>query len=162
MKLISTTLLDELTAKAAASPRCRAHHNLHASQMDPLQRFVVVALRGSYIRPHRHRTKSELVTVIRGRFEIVLFDDGGNIIERCILGEGTPNLAYELPQGALHTLLTLTDGAAILEVKEGPYDPATAAEFAAWAPEEGSAGIARFQRWVSQAPIGSQAPSLDS
>lgn len=162
MKLISTALLDELAAKAATSPRRRAHYNLHTSPNDWVQRFVVVAFRDSYIRPHRHWTKSELVSVIRGRIEMVLFDDAGKITDRFAVGEGTSNIAYELPQGTLHTLLPLTDGTAFLEVKEGPYDPATAAEFAAWAPEEGSSGIAQFQSWVSKAPVGSRMPGLGS
>jgi cupin fold WbuC family metalloprotein len=162
MKLISTALLDELAAKAASSPRRRAHHNLHAASTDPVQRFVIVALRDTYVRPHRHWTKSELVTVIRGQFEMVLFNDAGYVTARHIVGEGTPNLAYELPEGTLHTLLPLTDGAAFLEVKEGPYDPATAAEFAPWAPEEGSAAIAHFQAWVVKAPVGSRVPGLSS
>lgn len=160
MKLISTALLDELAAKAASSPRRRAHYNLHTSAMDTLQRFVVVALRDSYVRPHRHWTKSELVTVIRGQFEMVLFDDGGHVTGRHIIGEGTANIAYELPEGTLHTLLPLTDGAAFLEVKEGPYDRSTAAEFAPWAPEEGSSNIAHFQSWVSKAPVGSRVPGM--
>jgi cupin fold WbuC family metalloprotein len=160
MKLITTALLDELAAKAASSPRRRAHHNLHASPTDSVQRFVIVALRDTYVRPHRHWTKSELVTVIRGQFEMVLFDNAGHITGRYIVGEGTPNMAYELPEGTLHTLLPLTDGAAFLEVKEGPYDPATAAEFAPWAPEEGSSGIAQFQSWVSKAPVGARVPGL--
>lgn len=160
MKMISTVLLEELAAKAARSPRRRAHHNLHTSSTDAVQRFVVVALRDSYVRPHRHWTKSELVTVIRGQFEMVLFDDGGHVTGRYIVGEGTPNMAYELPEGTLHTLLPLTDGAAFLEVKEGPYDPATAAEFAPWAPEEGSSAIAHFQSWVSKAPVGSRVPGM--
>jgi cupin fold WbuC family metalloprotein len=146
MKLISTALLDELTAKAAVSPRRRAHHNLHASPTDTLQRFIVVAQRGSYVRPHRHWTKSELVTVLRGSFEVVIFDDAGVVTAP----------AFELPQATWHTLLPLADGSAFLEVKEGPYDPATAAEFAAWAPEEGNPSIAEFQRWVNEAPVGSR------
>jgi cupin fold WbuC family metalloprotein len=162
MKLISTTLLDELAAKAASSPRRRAHHNFHASQADLVQRFAVVALRGSYIRPHRHWTKAEMVIVVRGQVEIVLFDNAGHVTDRYAFGEGTPNMAYELPEGTLHTLLTVSDSAAFLEVKEGPYDPATAAEFAAWAPEEGSPGIANFQNWVSKAPVGSRVPGLGS
>lgn len=160
MKLIATTLLDELAAIAANSPRRRAHYNLHASSSDSVQRFVVVAMRESYVRPHRHWTKSELVTVIRGQFEIVLFDNAGHITGRHVLGAGTPNIAYELPEGTMHTLLPLTNGAAFLEVKEGPYDPATAAEFAPWAPEEGSPAIANFQAWINQAPVGSRAPGL--
>lgn len=162
MKLISTPLLDELAVKAASSPRRRAHHNFHMSPADPVQRFAVVAMRGSYIRPHRHWTKSEMVILIRGRCEIVLFDNAGHVTGRHALGEGTANIAYELPEGTMHTLLMLTDGTAFLEVKEGPYDPATAAEFAPWAPEEGSPGIANFQNWMSKAAVGSRVPGLGS
>nr|WP_298728407.1 WbuC family cupin fold metalloprotein [uncultured Steroidobacter sp.] len=159
MKLVSNALLDEMTAKAAASPRRRAHHNLHSSPSDLVQRFVVVAHSDSYIRPHRHLTKSELCTVVRGQFEVVVFDAEGTITQRSVVGEGTPNLAFELPQATWHTLLVLTDGASFVEVKEGPYDPATAAEFASWAPEEGRA-TADFQRWVRSAPVGARVPSF--
>ncbi|HEY0685050.1 MAG TPA: WbuC family cupin fold metalloprotein [Steroidobacter sp.] len=158
MKLISSSLLDELTTKAAASPRRRAHYNLHASSSDVVQRFVVVAQSDSYVRPHRHLTKSELCTIVRGRFDVVVFDHDGVITARNVVGEGTPNMAFELPRETWHTLLPLSDGAAFLEVKEGPYDPATAAEFASWAPEEGNPATAAFQRWVRTAPIGARAP----
>jgi cupin fold WbuC family metalloprotein len=159
MKLISNALLDDMTAKAAASPRRRTHHNLHGSSNELVQRFVVVAQSDTYIRPHRHLTKSELCTVLRGRFEVVVFDADGTITERSVMGEGTPNLAFELPSQTWHTLLALTDGAAFLEIKEGPYDPSVAAEFARWAPEEGGA-IADFQRWVRTAPVGVRVPSF--
>jgi cupin fold WbuC family metalloprotein len=159
MKLISTALLEEMTAKAAASPRRRVHHNLHSSPGDLVQRFVVVLQSDSYVRPHRHLTKSELCTVIRGRFEVVVFDSTGTVTERSVVGEGTANIAFELPRETWHTLLPLTDGAAFVEVKEGPYDPATAAEFASWAPAEGNAGTAAFQQWVRTAPPGSRAPA---
>lgn len=158
MKLISNALLDEMSAKAAASPRRRTHHNLHSSASDLIQRFVVLLRRDSYVRPHRHLTKAELCTVIRGRFDIVVFDSAGVVTERTVVGEGTPNMAFELPQATWHTLLPLTDGAAFLEVKEGPYDPSVAAEFATWAPEEGSPGAAAFQQWVGTAPVGARVP----
>ena len=67
MKLLPRALLDELAARAAASPRARAHYNIHPTPGDPVQRFLVVALPGSYFRPHRHATKSELAIVVRGR-----------------------------------------------------------------------------------------------
>ncbi|MDY6945775.1 MAG: WbuC family cupin fold metalloprotein [Pseudomonadota bacterium] len=159
MKLICTALLEEMTAKAAASPRRRTHHNLHSSASDPVQRFVVVFQRDSYVRPHRHLTRAELCTVIRGRFEVVVFDSQGTVTQRTVIGEGTPNLAFELPPATWHTLLPLSDGATFVEVKEGPYDPATAAEFAAWAPEEGNADTAAFQRWIRTAPLGARAPA---
>ena len=77
MKLLPHSLLDELTASAAASPRRRAHHNIHANPTDLVQRFIVVAQRDSYFRPHRHATRAELAVILRGKLEVVTFDEGG-------------------------------------------------------------------------------------
>lgn len=101
-------------------------------------------------------TNAELAVVMRGRFEVVTFDAGGTITARQIFGEGTPNMAFELPHATWHTLLPLTDGAAFLEIKQGPYNPAIAAEFAAWSPEEGNSATASFQSWIGTATVGSR------
>lgn len=155
MKLYAHSHLDELARKAAASPRLRAHLTIHTSNEDPVQRFFVAAQRDSYFRPHRHLTKSELSLVLKGRVDVLTFDDQGRIQARYPVGEGTGNLAYETPNGTWHTLLALTDGSAFFEVKEGPYDPTTAVEFAPWAPAEGEAGVARYQQWLRDAGAGS-------
>lgn len=157
MKLISETLLDELAAKATASPRGRAHHNLHSSSADPVQRFFVVVNRQSYVRPHRHHTKSELGLVVRGRFDIVTFDDDGVVTARYVAGNEAQGIGFEAPQGTWHTLIAQVDGSAFLEVKEGPYDPASAAEFAPWAPPEGDAAAAEFLAWLRTAQPGARA-----
>ena len=74
MKIFPTTLLDDMAAQATASARGRAHHNIHASASDLVQRFLVVADRRTYFRPHRHLVKSELATLLRGSFDILLFE----------------------------------------------------------------------------------------
>ena len=79
MKLFSQALLDELSAKAATSPRRRANHNIHASPVDLVQRFFVVAQQDSYFRPHRHLARSELALVIRGHFDVLTFGEGGAV-----------------------------------------------------------------------------------
>lgn len=155
MKFFEDSLLDELTAKAAASPRRRAHFNIHADASDPLQRFVVVAQSDSYFRPHLHRTKAELATVLRGRIELVTFDDAGHVLTRQQIGAGTGLFAYETPSNTWHTLYAVSGPAAFLEVKQGPYDPATAADFAPWAPAEGEGSVPRFQQWLREAGPGS-------
>ncbi len=154
MKLISHHLLDELTARAAASPRGRAHHNIHESPTDPVQRFFVVANRKSYFRPHRHLTKSELAMVLRGRVDILTFDEQGRVLARYSAGEGADSMAYETPRATWHTLIADTDGTAFFEVKEGPYDPVTTSQFASWAPAEGEPDAAAFLEWLRKAQPG--------
>lgn len=155
MKLFADTLLDELVTKAAASPRKRAHLTIHESAADPVQRFFVVARRDSYFRPHTHLSKSELAVVLRGRLDLVTFDEAGHVLARYAVGEGTGQFAYEAAQGTWHTLVPLTDDCAFLEVKEGPYDPAVAVDFAPWAPKEGDSTVVRFQDWLRHASVGS-------
>jgi cupin fold WbuC family metalloprotein len=154
MKLFSNSLLDELAAKAAASPRGRANYNVHASPDDPVQRFFIVANRQSYFRPHRHRTKAELALVVRGTFDVVTFDDSGCVLARYVVGEGGEHLGYETPRDIWHTLIARADGAAFLEVKEGPYDQTTAAQFASWSPPEGDARVPQFVEWLRSAEAG--------
>lgn len=158
MKILARALLDELAAKAAASPRARAHHTIHSGPEDPVQRFVVAALAHSYFRPHRHATRSELAVLLHGSLEVLTFDDTGGVRERYAVGGDSGNLAYETPQGTWHTILPGPSGAAFLEVKEGPYDPATAQQFAAWAPAEGAAAVAGFLAWLRGARPGDRPP----
>jgi cupin fold WbuC family metalloprotein len=154
VKLLSHSLLDELAAKAAAAPRGRAHYNIHASSEDPLQRFLVVAERRTYFRPHRHHSKAELATVLRGSFDVLIFDASGAVTARHAVGAGCGHFACETPPLTWHTLLARSDGSAFLELKQGPYDPATAAEFAAWAPPEGDAAVPAFLEWLRAAQPG--------
>jgi cupin fold WbuC family metalloprotein len=160
MKLFSQHFLDELTTRAQTSPRLRAHHNIHTSPTDLVQRFFVAARRDSYFRPHRHTVRAELAMVIRGQIEVLVFDEAGLVTARHHVGAGTPNIAYETPQGTWHTLLVTSDEATFLELKEGPYDPKTAAEFASWAPAEGHESVPAFQQWLRQTQPGSTPPRL--
>jgi len=160
MKLFSQSLFDELAAKATASARQRANHNVHASSSDPVQRFFVAGNRGTYFRPHRHLSKSELALVLRGRFDVITFDDHGTVTGRYSIGEGSPNVGFETPRGTWHTLISHADGSLFFEVKEGPYDPATTSEFAPWSPPEGHAAAAAFLEWTRTASPGSTAPAF--
>ena len=160
MKLVPHALLDELAAQAAVSPRARAHYNIHSGPADPVQRFLVVALGGAYFRPHRHASKSELALLLRGHVDVLIFDAHGRVTARYPVGEGTDTLAYETPRDTWHTLVPGSGAIAFLEIKEGPYDAATATEFAAWAPAEGDAAVPQFQAWLRAARRGDCPPHL--
>ena len=154
MKLLPAAMLDELAARAAASPRLRTHHNVHESPADAVQRYFIVALRDSYFRPHRHPTKSETALVLRGKLDVVMFDSTGTVITRYAMGEGTPGFGYETPLGSWHTLVVSSDIASFFEIKEGPYDPATIVEAAPWAPAEGDAQARGYLEWLRTAQPG--------
>jgi cupin fold WbuC family metalloprotein len=158
MKLISTKLLQELATAASASPRGRTHYNLHAAPADLVQRYLVVANRGSYFRPHRHTTRAELALIVRGALDLLMFDDSGSVSARHAFGTGAANIAYENGPGIWHTVVVRDDATSFLEVKQGPYDPATASEFAPWAPAEGEPGVARFLEWARHAAPGDSPP----
>ncbi len=98
----------------------------------------------SYIRPHRHSLdpKDECLIAIRGQFALVAFGADGKI-ER-VTRFGTEkyeqcNAGVELPAGLWHTVVALTPGAVLLELKAGPFRSDAAKEPAPWAPAEGSA-----------------------
>lgn len=154
LRLVTHALLDELADRAARSPRRRAHHELHGGAQDPLQRFLVVARGDSYFQPHRHRTGGELATVLRGRIDFLAFDDDGRVLDRQSVGEGSPALTCEALPGTWHTLVPRSDVCAFLEVKLGPYDPATAKVPAPWGAAEGAAGAAALRAWLETARVG--------
>ena len=151
MKLLPHALLAELTAKAAASERRRVHYNIHTGPADLVQRFIVVALRDSYFRPHRHTARAELALVLQGEIDVVTFGESGKLTARYAIGQGAANLAYETLAASWHTIVVKSASAAFLEIKQGPYDPATASQFAAWAPAEGDAAVRDYQEWLRRA-----------
>ena len=154
MKLLPHALLEELAARAAASPRRRAHYNIPAAPEDLVQRFIVMALQDSYFRPHRHAARAELALILEGDVELVTFDERGALTARSPVGGHSASLAYETPPAAWHTVLVSSARAAFLEIKQGPYDPATSSQFAQWAPAEGDASVAAFQQWLQSAGVG--------
>jgi cupin fold WbuC family metalloprotein len=158
MKLLPRALLDELAGKAAASPRARAHYNIHATPADLVQRFLVVTRDDAYFRPHRHASRSELAVLLRGRLDVLVFDASGQVSARYGVGDGTDSMAYETPRGVWHTVVPGATGGAFLEIKEGPYDPATATEYAAWATAEGDAAVPEFSAWLRHARPGDTPP----
>ncbi len=136
MKLITDDMLGQLIQQASDSPRKRSHYNVHESLEDVVQKLLVAATTDSYFRPHRHRDKAEFALVLRGRFVVFTFDDQGNIVQQQIIGDGTGINGMELPPNTWHCWLSLSDDAVFFETKQGPYDPATASDFAPWAPAE--------------------------
>lgn len=152
MKIISNKMLSALSEQASHSLRRRKHFNIHSSYQDSCQRFFNAIQMNSYIHPHRHSTSGnrELLIAIRGSFSLITFDDHGDFIQSVQFGaehyanELCPNVGVEIPPNSWHTVIANQDYSILLEVKEGPFNPDEAKEFAPWAPKEGSQLAASF------------------
>lgn len=138
MLCVDTTLLDQLTEKAKASPRLRMNHNFHPSDASTCHRLLNAIEPGSYILPHCHLDpeKDETFVLLRGKLGVVCFDATGQVREIVTLAAGTDQIITTVPHGVFHTAVSLTSGTIFFEAKAGPYLPFQAAEKADWAPAD--------------------------
>ena len=145
VKKFDLELLTELRAQAEASPRRRAHHNVHEDYEQPVQRLFVCMLPDSYVRPHRHSQshKWEFFMVVDGCLELLFFDDEGTLTERMALGPGSDCFGVEIPPGTWHATVCNAP-VTFMEVKQGPYEVTDDKDFARWAPAEGNENVPAF------------------
>ncbi|UXI03402.1 WbuC family cupin fold metalloprotein [Photobacterium sp. TY1-4] len=155
-RVVDQALLDELLAQAHQSPRKRSHLAFHADFEAPVQRMVIGLAAGTYVRPHMHpqTNKWEMLFLVRGSVLLLMFDPQGVVTERIIFSANNQTCGIEMAPGTWHTILPLEGDAAILEVKQGPYDPADVTAFADWAPAEQDAESDDFLRWAELAQVG--------
>ena len=157
MKIVTAEMIAELLSRAAASPRKRMNLNLHAELTDPISRFLNAGIVGTYVRPHRHRSgKWELVSVLQGRCDLVIFTSEGVLENRVPLSSEGTGVA-EIPGGDWHSVVFHAPTAVVLEVKAGPYEPPLDKEFASWAPPENDPAAASFVTWLEAAALGERA-----
>lgn len=153
---IDDALFEELLRRAEEAPRRRAHHILHRSHDELVQRLCIAFKHGTYVRPHCHKVsgKWELLLVLRGAVDLLFFDEEGRVTDRQSMSAGSGLSAVELSADTWHAVVTTGEDAVIMEAKQGPFAPTAPEEFAAWAPEEGSDGVAAFLTWSATAKAG--------
>ncbi|MBV8634127.1 MAG: WbuC family cupin fold metalloprotein [Burkholderiaceae bacterium] len=141
MRTLTLTDLDQLTTTAQQAPRQRSNTNFHPQLDAPVQRLAIAMEPETYVRPHRHRNSWELLNVLRGAFEVIVFTEQGEITERIRLSADKVRV-LEMPAGTWHSVLSLEPGSVVFEVKQGPYVPLGPEDLADWAPVEGSPEVA--------------------
>lgn len=121
--ILDSALFDKLTEEAKASPRLRAHYNLHESPDAKAQRLLVALEPGTQMPIHRHPSTNETQMVLRGRMKVSFFDDQKNVTDEFVLSPLSGCYGIHTPMGQWHTLEVLESGTIILEVEDGPYKP---------------------------------------
>lgn len=119
--VIDKRLLDDLSAKAKASPRLRCNLDLRNSTDDHSQRMLNALEPGTEMPIHRHRHSSETCVCIRGHFEEYFYDNNGNLTETIDMVPG--GVVLNIEKGQWHSLKCLESGTVLLEAKDGPWEP---------------------------------------
>ncbi|WP_065648934.1 WbuC family cupin fold metalloprotein [Pantoea eucrina] len=135
MRVIDKAVTEQLYRDAEQSVRKRAHFLLHASHDDKVQRLLIGLVSGSVVEPHYHELSHqwELFTVLEGELDIRLYDTQGAVVRQFIAGPRSGITLVEFNPGDIHSVECLSERALMLEVKEGPFDPAFAKASPAWA-----------------------------
>ena len=121
---ITKAILNDLTAKAKASPRKRMNMDLRNGIDDNSQRMLNAIEPESIVPIHRHQKSSVTVVCLRGRVVEEYYDELERTCTETI--ELTPNgqtVALNIPAGQWHTIRSLESGSVILEVKDGKFEP---------------------------------------
>lgn len=127
--VIDNKVLDELSAKAKASPRLRMNLDLRNSENDGSQRMLNAIEPGSPERIHRHQHTSETVVCLRGKVVEEFYDELERICtDSIVLTPNGPNVAVNIPAGQWHSIRVVESGSVVLAVKDGRYEPLTDAD----------------------------------
>lgn len=119
--VIDNKVLDELTARAKASPRLRQNFDLRNTPEDQSQRMLNALEPGTIMPIHRHRTSSETVTCVRGHFVEHFYDENGTVTDTFDMVPG--GLVINVPKGQWHNLESMESGTILLEAKNGKWEP---------------------------------------
>lgn len=108
MKL-TTSLLDDLSSRAKASPRLRMNLDLRNSAEDGSQRMLNALEPGTILPIHRHTRSTETVVLIRGSVRQNYYNPDGSLAQSFIAAAGTsPNasaadcMGFSVPAGQWH------------------------------------------------------------
>ena len=119
---IDTTLLDNLTSQAKASPRLRMNLDLRNSPADQSQRMLNALEPGTVMPIHRHRATSETVVVLRGKVKWLYYNDKGELTDTILVEANGDISGLCVPIGQWHSIECLESGSVILETKDGPWE----------------------------------------
>ena len=122
MKVIDEKLLNEVSEQAKASPRLRMNYNFHEDLGDKCQRLLN-ALEPGTIMPIHHHKVDEMFVILRGRVNVTIHNDKGEVIQSVELSPSLGQYAVNIKAGEWHSLTSEEPDTVIMEVKEGPYIP---------------------------------------
>ena len=121
--VITTEILDKLSAEAKANERLRMNLDLRTSAADQSQRMLNALEPDTQVPIHRHPKTSETFVVLRGSIRQLVYDELGNITEDIVLKAGVEPNTISIPKGVWHRAVCLEPGTILFEAKDGAFEP---------------------------------------
>ena len=126
IQLINDELLNELHKQAKASERLRQSFDLRTTPEDTSQRMLNYLEVGTVVPIHRHEDTSETNICIKGRLDVVFYEqkqDGSfEEILRVNLDPSCGRYGVQIPKGVWHSV-DVVFPSVIFEGKDGKYQP---------------------------------------
>lgn len=136
--------IQSLKARALNNKRRRVRLCTHKNLDDKVHEMLIVHVKNTYARPHRHLDKSESFHIIEGELDVVIFQEDGSI--EAVVEMGDVNTSrhwyYRLSESLYHTVLIRSDIAVFHETTSGPFLTQERV-FAPWSPVESMIDEAR-------------------
>jgi cupin fold WbuC family metalloprotein len=151
IKKYTTERLREISQIARDSERQRTNLNIHESTDAEVQRLFLAFEPDTYIRPHRHPEphKWELMILLEGELDVLLFDDAGEVTQ-CTRLSGKDTRVIEIPPNTWHSYVSRQPGTVVMEVKQGSYLPTSEQDFLATSPAENTEQAQAYFEWMKQ------------
>ena len=105
--LINDLLLDALASEAQASPRLRMNRDMRNTPDDGSQRMLNALEPGTVLPVHRHRGTSECQILLRGKIDVMFYDDAGRETARFRLDRDEGRYGVNVPAGTWHNLTVI-------------------------------------------------------
>lgn len=136
--------IEYLKERAQRNPRKRIRLCAHRDLEDKLHEMLIVHVKDTYVRPHKHLTKSESFHVIEGSVDVIIFDEVGNVVDVIPMGDYSSGrrFYYRISEPCYHTLRIISDYLVFHETANGPFNRADTV-FPPWAPEHDESGAGK-------------------
>lgn len=134
---VSAADIEDLKQKQKNTTRKRIRLCAHQQMEDSLHEMLIVHTKDTYVRPHKHIAKSESYHAIEGCFDLVTFDEKGDVTAVFEVGPylSGRNFFCRLPAAVYHGLLIHSDIVVFHETTSGPF-LRSQTEVAPWSPAE--------------------------
>ncbi len=129
--------IERIKGLALNNQRRRIRINAHHEMNSGVHEMIIVHCRNNYVRPHRHKLKTESFHIIEGELDVIIFDDLGNVIEKIVMGPygSSKKFYYRCVENVWHTVIPKTQTVVFHETTNGPFS-IDGSEQAPWAPDD--------------------------